>query len=64
MMASSAVGEPASTKCIMVISPMSRGNTVVHFVSMAAPHIPVVLTAPQRGTQPAVEAAIANIPFQ
>jgi len=37
---------------------------VVHFALMAAPDIPVALTAPQHGTQPAVEAAIANIPFQ
>jgi len=36
----------------------------MHFVSTEAPDILVVPTVPQRGTQPAVEAAVANIPFR
>jgi len=64
MTASLAAGKPALTECIMVISPMSGGNTVVHFVLMEAPNILVAPTVPQHGTQPAVEAAIANIPFR
>ncbi len=64
MTASLAAGKPALTECIMVISPMSGGNTVVHFVLTEAPNIPVAPTAPQHGTQPTVEAAVANILFQ
>ena len=60
MAASLTMGEePALTECIMVVSPMSRGNTVVHFVSMVAPNIPVAPIAPQHGTQPAVETTVA-----
>jgi len=64
MAASLTMGEePALTECIMVVSSMSGGNTVVHTVLMAALNIPVVPTAPQHSNQPTVEVAIANIPF-